>query len=192
MQDLFDSLCGEPQPSQMTSSAKCKHVGSEIWGHSLMKASYFLLIFGFMICFVLWCPQPSFLFVKELGKLLINGQAKFAPTLIHSPSWMGPFFDNNSKMRQRNVKIELRDLDLVWGSLYTKSQGWKNSRSTLSIFGFLSSPKLFINVITLAMKVANWLPKFVGILFSTLEPIQGHIVQHLLVTWARLKIFFLF
>jgi hypothetical protein len=26
------------------------------------------------------------LFVKELGKLVVNGQARLAPTLIHSPS----------------------------------------------------------------------------------------------------------
>jgi hypothetical protein len=35
--------------------------------------------------------------------------------------------------------------------------------------------------------VANWPPKFYGILFSALWPIQGHKVQHLLVTWGRLK-----
>jgi hypothetical protein len=35
------------------------------------------------------------------------------------------------------------------------------------------------------------LPKFEGILFSALGPIQGHKVQHLLVTWGRLKSFFL-
>jgi hypothetical protein len=40
--------------------------------------------------------------------------------------------------------------------------------------------------------VANWLPKLDGILFSALGPIQGHKVQHLLVTWGRLKISFLF
>jgi hypothetical protein len=39
-------------------------------------------------------------------------------------------------------------------------------------------------------RVANWLPKFDGILFPALRPIQGHKVQHLLVTWGRLKIFF--
>jgi hypothetical protein len=39
-------------------------------------------------------------------------------------------------------------------------------------------------------RVANWLPKFYGILFSALRPVQGHKVQHLLVTWGRLKIFF--
>jgi len=34
----------------------------------------------------------------------------------------------------------------------------------------------------------NWLPKFDGILFSALgRPRQGHKVQHLLVTWGRLK-----
>jgi hypothetical protein len=51
-----------------------------------MKATYFLRIFGFMTCFVLWCPQPNLLFVKELGKPVINGQAKLAPTLLHSLS----------------------------------------------------------------------------------------------------------
>jgi hypothetical protein len=36
----------------------------------------------------------------------------------------------------------------------------------------------------LAPRVANWLPKFVGILLFSL---QGHKVQHLLVTWGKLK-----
>ncbi len=45
-----------------------------------MKASIFVLIFGFLTCFALWCPQPSLLFVKELGKPVINGQAEPAPT----------------------------------------------------------------------------------------------------------------
>jgi len=48
-----------------------------------------------------------------------------------------------------------------------------------------------VNAGTLAPRVANWLPKLDGILFSAL-PIQGHKVQYLLVTWGRLKIFFLF
>ncbi len=33
----------------------------------------------------------------------------------------------------------------------------------------------------LAPRVANWPPKFYGVLFSALGPIQGHKVQHLLV-----------
>jgi hypothetical protein len=32
----------------------------------------------------------------------------------------------------------------------------------------------------------------VSFFFSALGPMQGHKVQHLLVTWGRLKIFFLF
>jgi hypothetical protein len=67
------------------SGAKCKHVGSQIGGPSLVKASNILLIFGFLTCFLLWCPQPSLLFVKELGKPVINDQAEPAPTLMHSP-----------------------------------------------------------------------------------------------------------
>jgi hypothetical protein len=59
---------------------------------SLVKASKFLLIFGFLTCFVLWCPRPSLLFVKELGKPVINGQAERAPSLIRSSSWMSPSF----------------------------------------------------------------------------------------------------
>jgi len=39
-------------------------------------------------------------------------------------------------------------------------------------------------------RVANQLPKFYGTRFSHLGPVQGHKVQHLLVTWGRLKIFF--
>jgi hypothetical protein len=33
-------------------------------------------------------------------------------------------------------------------------------------------------------------PIFLVLVFSPLGPIQGHKVQHLLVTWGRLKIFF--
>jgi hypothetical protein len=42
----------------------------------------------------------------------------------------------------------------------------------------------------LAPRVANWPPKFDGILFLALGPIQGLKVQHLLVTLGRLKRFF--
>jgi hypothetical protein len=104
----------EPQSARLTSGAKCKHVGSVIWGLNLVKASNFLLTFGFLTCFVLWCPQPpSLLFVKELGKPVINDQAEPAPTLMHAPSWMRPFPDYHCKTHKRNVKFELRDPDLV-------------------------------------------------------------------------------
>ncbi len=57
-------------------------------------------------------------------------------------------------------------------------------------------------LVVLAPRVANWvpeldgilffsLPEFDDILFSALGPIQGHQVQHLLVTWGRLKRVFL-
>jgi hypothetical protein len=36
-------------------------------------------------------------------------------------------------------------------------------------------------------RVANWAPKFDGIYIAALGPIQGHKVQHLLVTLGRLK-----
>jgi len=48
-----------------------------------------------------------------------------------------------------------------------------------------------MNAGTLAPEVGHWPPKFAGILFSALGQIQGHIVQHLLVTWGRLKSCFL-
>jgi hypothetical protein len=67
----------------------------------------------------------------------------------------------------------------VLGPLYTRSQG-----SPLSIFGLQIGPKLLINAGTLAPRVANWPPKFDGILFSALGPIRGHKVQHLLVLGA--------
>ncbi len=44
---------------------------------------------------------------------------------------------------------------------------------------------------TLVPRVANWPPKFDGIPFSALGPIQAHKVQHLLVTWGRLRSSFL-
>jgi hypothetical protein len=61
---------------------------------------------------------------------------------------------------------------------------------TLSNFGLQIGPKLLINARTLTPGVANWPPKFDGILFSALEPIQGHKVQHFISTWRRLKRFF--
>jgi hypothetical protein len=51
---------------------------------------------------------------------------------------------------------------------------------------------MLINAGTLVPRVTIWLPKFDGILFSALGPIQGHKVQHLLVTWGRLKRSFLY
>jgi hypothetical protein len=35
------------------------------------------------------------------------------------------------------------------------------------------------------LRLANWPPKFDGILFSALGPMQGHKVQHLLVLGAN-------
>jgi hypothetical protein len=64
------------------------------------------------------------------------------------------------------------------GLLYTRSQSPKNLGPTLSIFGLQTGPKLLIKAGTLVPKVANWPPKFDGILFSALGPIQGHNVQH--------------
>jgi len=50
---------------------------------------------------------------------------------------------------------------------------------------------ILINAELLAPRVVNWPPKFDGILFPALGPIQGYKVQHLLVTLGRLKkIFF--
>jgi hypothetical protein len=81
----------------------------------------------------------------------------------------------------------------------------KNLGPNLSIFGSFFGIKslrnartfditILINAGTLAPSIANWLPKFDGILFF--NQIRGHKVQHLLVTWGvgggRLKIFFYF
>jgi hypothetical protein len=44
---------------------------------------------------VLWCPQPNSLFVKELGKHVINGQSEPAATnapIGRSVHWMGYVF----------------------------------------------------------------------------------------------------
>jgi hypothetical protein len=62
----------------------------------------------------------------------------------------------------------------------------------LNIFGLLFGPKLLVNAGTLAPRVANWLLKLDAIIFSALQSMQGHKVQHLLVTWGRLKIFLKF
>jgi hypothetical protein len=52
---------------------------------------------------------------------------------------------------------------------------------------------ILINAGTLAPRVANWLPKFDGISFSFYFALRTNtrpkVVQHLLVTWGRLKIF---
>jgi hypothetical protein len=39
----------------------------------------------------------------------------------------------------------------------------------------------------LAPRVANWLPKLNGILFSALGPIHGHKAQHLLIGWGQIE-----
>jgi len=44
--------------------------------------------------------------------------------------------------------------------------------------------RILINAGTFTPRVAIWLPKFDGILFSPLMPIQGQKVQHLLVIGA--------
>jgi hypothetical protein len=75
----------------------------------------------------------------------------------------------------------------VLGLLYTMSPGWKNLGP--SIFGLLFGLKLLLSAGTLAPRFANWLLKLDDILFQALETIQSHKVQHLLVTWDRLKIF---
>ncbi len=80
--------------------------------------------------------------------------------------------------------------------LYSRSHGWKNLRQPASIFGLLFGPKLLINAKILINaetsdpRVANWPPKFNGIHFPALGPIQCHKVQHLLVTLGGLKRFF--
>jgi hypothetical protein len=109
--------------------------------------------------------------------------AKYAQNLVQYKPHVQKF---------QNLKITL-----------TRSQNRKNLGPTLSICGLLFGPKLLINAWTfgvgilinaetLTPRFANWPPKFDGILFSALGSIQGHKVQHLLVTWGRLKIFFLF
>jgi hypothetical protein len=44
---------------------------------------------------------------------------------------------------------------------------------TLSVCGLQIGPKLLINAGTLAPTVANWRPKFVGIIFPALGPIKA-------------------
>jgi hypothetical protein len=62
-----------------------KHVGSELWGLRLVKASNFLLIFG--LCYGAH-NQVWLGFLKELGQPVNNEQAEPAPALVHSPSWI--------------------------------------------------------------------------------------------------------
>jgi hypothetical protein len=52
--------------------------------------------------------------------------------------------------------------------------------------------RILIKAGTLASRVANWLVKFDAILLLALRSIDGHKVQHLLVTWGILKRVFLF
>jgi len=91
----------------------------------------------------------------------------------------------------------------------------KNLGPTLSIFGLQIDPqvtnkcynidvRILINAGILAPRIANcllfslfnifpnWPPKFDVILFPALGPIQGHKVQHLVVTWGILKSFFFY
>jgi hypothetical protein len=73
--------------------------------------------------------------------------------------------------------------------LYTRRQGQKILGPTLSIFGLQIGTKLLINAGTLAPRVANWPPKFLGILFFSLGANKGHKVQHLLVLEASERFF---
>jgi hypothetical protein len=50
--------------------------------------------------------------------------------------------------------------------------------------------RLLVNAGTLAPRVADWPSIFDGIRFSASGPVQVHNVQHLLVTWGRLKSLF--
>jgi len=47
--------------------------------------------------------------------------------------------------------------------------------------------RILLNAGFIGPRVATWLPKLHGMLFLALGPIKGHKVQHLLVTWGRLK-----
>jgi len=153
-----------------------------------VKASNFWLIFGFLTWFVLWCPQPSLLFVKELGKPVINGEAEPAPTLIHSRSWMSPCPGNNPKTHQRNVKIELRDPHLVEGPLYT---GLKKLGAKFEHFWLFVWPQLTYKCYNIGHKGCKLASRFWW--YPFLQPWgQYHKVQPLLLTWGRLifEIFF--
>ncbi len=90
---------------------------------------------------------------------------------------------------------------VVLGPLCSRSQGQKNL-ANFEHFWVANWPQvtnkcynidvmILINAGTLTQAVTNWPPKFDGILLSALGPIQGHKVQHLLVTWGRLKSSFL-
>jgi hypothetical protein len=54
---------------------------------NLLKASnfFFSLTFGFLTCFVLWCPQPSLLFVKEL---MVSVSSVLGPTEGHKVQYL--------------------------------------------------------------------------------------------------------
>jgi hypothetical protein len=85
------------------------------------------------------------------------------------------------------------------GLLYTRCQGWENLGPTLSIFGLLFGPKLLINAVRILINAGTLAPKSCKLTFqigcypfaSLGGPIQGHQVEHLLVTWGRLIFFFL-
>jgi hypothetical protein len=63
---------------------------------------------------------------------------------------------------------------------------------SLSIFGLQIGPNLLINATTLTPEVANWPPKFDGIKFSALGPIQAHKVPHFSVLGADQNVFFFY
>jgi len=66
----------------------------------------------------------------------------------------------------------------------------KTMQGRLTVTEGRGYPLVLINAATLAPGVANWPPKFDGILFSALRSVKGHKVKHLLVLWGRLKSFF--
>jgi hypothetical protein len=100
-----------------------------------------------------------------------------------------------------NIVVCVHNLpgQMIHGPLYTRSPGSKNLGPTLSILGLFVWPQVTNKMLEHwhrdISKCSNIGPKGCKIglsnsmvsFFPPLGPIQGHKVQHLLVTWGRLK-----
>jgi hypothetical protein len=137
----------------------------------------------------------------------------FHPKTVDSKFWKRRKLDMTSKM-DSNARFTLgARAKKTWGQLWaflgckltpkllinatTLTSGYPNKCYNTDV-------RILINAGILAPRIANcllfsllnifpnWPPKFDVILFPALGPIQGHKVQHLVVTWGILKSFFFY
>ncbi len=151
---------------------------------------------SFSLCLRMLYVRPIQIFSPSTWPIgLLRGSSNGEGSTQHKP-----FSDTNFPQYSLQHK-QIKPLEL--GTLYTRSQGPENFRRNFGHCWVANWPpvinkcqnidvRILINAGTLAPRVANWPPKFDGILFPALGPIQDHKVQHLFVLGADWKVFFYF